>query len=48
MAAVGPMVQQSMAAVNQALPEMMRSLHDAKKSLERAVANMPDPNYPKR
>jgi hypothetical protein len=48
MAAVGPMMQQSMRALNTALPEMMRSLEDARRSLERAVANLPDPTYPKR
>ena len=48
MATVGPRVQQSMRALNQALPEIMQSLGDAQKSIERAVANMPDPTYPKR
>jgi hypothetical protein len=48
MAAVGPMMQQSMRALNTALPEMMRSLEDARRSLERALANLPDPTYPKR
>ena len=48
MANVGPMMQQSMKALNQALPAMMQGLAQAKESLERAVANMPDPNYPKR
>ncbi len=47
-ASVGPTVQRSMKALNKALPEMMRDLHDAKKSLERAVANLPDPTYPQR
>jgi hypothetical protein len=27
---------------------MMQGLRQAKKSLDRAIANMPDPNYPKR
>ena len=48
MANVGPMMQHSMKALNQALPAMMKGLTDAQKSLERAVANMPDPTYPKR
>jgi hypothetical protein len=48
MANVGPMVQQSMKALNQALPAMMKGLADAQKSLDRAVANLPDPTYPKR
>jgi hypothetical protein len=47
-ASVGPRVQQSMRALNEALPAIMESLAQAKKSLERAVANMPDPTYPRR
>jgi hypothetical protein len=47
-ASVGPMVQHSMRTLNQALPEVMRDLKDAQKSLERAVANLPDPTYPQR
>jgi uncharacterized protein YukE len=47
-AQVGPTMQRNMNAVNQALPEVMQSLHEAKKSIERAVANMPDPTYPQR
>jgi hypothetical protein len=47
-AQVGPTMQRSMNALNQALPEVMQSLHEARKSLERAAANMPDPTYPKR
>jgi len=48
MANVGPTVQQSMKALNQALPAMMKGLADAEKSLDRAIANLPDPTYPKR
>ena len=48
LATVGPQMQRSMQALNRALPELARSVHDAKKSLERAVANMPDPTYPRR
>lgn len=47
-ATVGPMMQQSMKALNQALPAMMQGLSQAEQALDRAVANMPDPNYPKR
>ena len=47
-ASVGPMVQHSMKALGKALPEVMRDVHDAQKSLERAVANLPDPSYPQR
>jgi len=43
-----PMIEQSIRAMNEALPEIARSLADARRSLERAIANMPDPNYPKR
>ena len=48
MANVGPQLQRGMQAINQALPAMMQGVAEAKKSLERAVANMPDPTYPKR
>jgi len=47
-ATVGPLMQNSMKALNQALPAMMQGLHEAQQALDRAVANMPDPNYPKR
>jgi hypothetical protein len=47
-AEAGPMVRQSMKALGTALPEMMQGLHQAQKALQRAAANMPDPNYPKR
>ena len=47
-ASVGPMVQHSMEVLNRALPEVMRDLANAQKSVERAIANLPDPNYPKR
>jgi hypothetical protein len=43
-----PVIEQSIKAMNQALPEITRSLAEARKSLERAIANMPDPNYPRR
>jgi hypothetical protein len=48
MATVGPKMQQSMRAINQALPAVMQSLAQAQQALERAVANMPDPTYPRR
>ena len=47
-AQVGPAMQRSTEALNRALPEVVQSLHEAKKSIERAMANMPDPTYPKR
>ena len=43
-----PMIESSMKAMAEAMPAVMKSLHDARKSLERAAANMPDPTYPKR
>ena len=48
MANVRPMVHQSMHALAQALPQMMQGLNQAQQALERAVANMPDPTYPRR
>ena len=48
MAEVRPMMHQSMRALNDALPQMMQGLEQAGKALERAAANMPDPNYPRR
>ena len=48
MANVRPMVRQSMNALNQALPAMMQGLAQAQQALERAIANMPDPTYPRR
>ena len=41
-------MQRGMQAVNRALPEINRSLRDAQESIERAIANMPDPTYPRR
>src|SRR3954467_14815255 len=43
-ASVGPRMQQSMSALNHALPAITRDLANLQRSLERAVANMPDPN----
>jgi hypothetical protein len=48
MANVRPMMHQSMRALSQALPQMMQGLNQAQQALERAVANMPDPTYPRR
>jgi hypothetical protein len=44
----GARVQQSMRAVNQALPAVMQALVDAQRSIDRAIANLPDPTYPRR
>lgn len=48
MANVRPMVHQSMSALSQALPQMMQGLAQAQQALDRAIANMPDPTYPRR
>ena len=48
MAQAKPMVRQSMKALSDALPPMMNGLKQVQESIERAAANMPDPNYPKR
>jgi len=47
-AQAAPMMRQGMKAMSEALPEMMQGLGQAQRALERAAANMPDPNYPKR
>jgi hypothetical protein len=43
-----PRIQASMRAMATALPQIMQSLHQAREAIQRAAANMPDPNYPKR
>jgi hypothetical protein len=48
MAQARPMVRQSMKALSDSLPSMMSGLKQVQESLERAMANMPDPTYPKR
>lgn len=47
-AAARPVIHQSMKVLSEALPGMIAGLAQAQQSLERAAANMPDPNYPKR
>jgi hypothetical protein len=47
-AAVGPKIQQGVAAINRGLPAVMQALGEAQQAIERAVANMPDPTYPRR
>jgi hypothetical protein len=47
-AAAKPQIEQGIRAVNQALPEITRDLEQAQKSVERAISNLPDPNYPRR
>jgi hypothetical protein len=48
MANIAPTMRRSMDALNQALPEMTRALAQAQQAIERAVANLPDPTYPRR
>ncbi|HEV8408318.1 MAG TPA: hypothetical protein VGQ34_10330 [Sphingomicrobium sp.] len=43
-----PKMERSLRALNEALPEVTQDLQRAQRSIERAIANMPDPNYPKR
>lgn len=47
-ASAGPKIQGSLRALNQALPEVMRGLAGAQQALDRAIANLPDPTYPRR
>ena len=47
-ASSGAMIQSSMKALAAAWPGMMKGLSDASRELEKATANMPAPNYPKR
>jgi len=47
-AAAKPQIDRSIKALNQALPQITADLQRAQRALKRAIANMPDPNYPKR
>jgi hypothetical protein len=47
-AAARPRLERSMRAMNQALPEITEDLQRAERAIDRAGANMPDPNYPRR
>jgi hypothetical protein len=48
LATVAPRIQEGVAAVNRALPQVIEDVDDAQKSLERAVTNLPAPTYPRR
>ncbi len=48
LAASGPMMKASIKAMAAALPAMMKGLTEARRELEKAAANMPSPNYPKK
>lgn len=47
-AAAKPSIRQSMKVLSDALPGILQGMAQAQRSIERAAANMPDPNYPKR
>ena len=47
-AAARPQIERSIKALNQALPEITSDLQRAQRSIDRAISNMPDPNYPRR
>ncbi|MEO7654095.1 MAG: hypothetical protein ABIS23_00230 [Sphingomicrobium sp.] len=44
----GPAIAKGMNALASALRAMTRAMDDVQKSLDKAIANMPDPTYPKR
>lgn len=45
---VGPTIDRSIKAVNEALPAMLQGIEQAREAVERVTANMPDPSYPNR
>jgi len=47
-ATIEPQVHRGVQAMNRALPAVMQSLEDAQRAVDRALANMPDPTYPRR
>jgi hypothetical protein len=47
-AAARPVVEQSIRTLNEALPAVLGGLQQAQQAIDRAAANMPDPNYPRR
>ena len=47
-ARAGPQMRAMQKALIASLPSIMASLEGVERELERAVANMPDPTYPKR
>jgi len=48
LASAGPIMQSSMKALATALPAMMKGMEEATRAMERAMANLPSPAYPKR
>lgn len=47
-AQAGPTIQRSLGALTAAIPSLMQGLEQISRAVERAAANMPDPNYPRR
>ncbi|HEX5238503.1 MAG TPA: hypothetical protein VFW39_08580 [Sphingomicrobium sp.] len=47
-AAARPKLERGMRAMNEAFPEVTEDLQRAERAIDRAGANMPDPNYPRR
>lgn len=47
-ARAGPQMRAMQKALVASLPSIMKSLEGVEKELERAIANLPDPTYPKR
>jgi len=43
-----PAIERGMKALNTALPAIEKAVDDAGRAIDRAAANMPDPNYPRR
>jgi hypothetical protein len=48
LAQAGPIMQSSMKALATSLPAMMKSMEEVTRAMERAMANLPSPTYPKR
>jgi hypothetical protein len=46
--AARPMVQHGAEAMARALPRILQSVAEVRGSVDRAIANLPDPNYPRR
>jgi hypothetical protein len=47
-AAAKPAMEHGVRVLSQTLPEVTDDLERARQAIERAMANMPDPNYPRR
>lgn len=47
-ASIGPKIIRGMQTAQRTLPQVMRDVDDAQRSVERAVSNLPDPTYPRR